>query len=125
MLMWLTEQPIKAQAKTSDSAIYNSTALLGFRIVSTPSLTAHLPLVLNNYSLGQIAFMSSRDGNDEIYIMNADGSGQTRLTDNPAYDAAPVWSPDGQRIAFYSTRDGNSEIYVMNADAGLSLKKIC
>ena len=38
---------------------------------------------------GQIAFTSDRDGNDEIYVMNADGYGQTRLTNNPTVDAAP------------------------------------
>jgi len=65
---------------------------------------------------GLIAFESRRDGNSEIYMMNADGSAQTRLTDNTADDAHPVWSPDGGRIAFESQRDGNSEIYVMNAD---------
>ena len=48
--------------------------------------------------------------------MNADGTAQTRLTNNAASDAYPVFSPDGQKIAFTSTRDGNSEIYVMNAD---------
>ena len=48
--------------------------------------------------------------------MNADGSGQRRLTRNPAGDSAPVWSPDGRRIAFVSERDGNPEIYVMNTD---------
>jgi len=48
--------------------------------------------------------------------MNADGSNQHRLTDNPAPDSYPAWSPDGTRIAFVSERDGNSEIYVMNAD---------
>ena len=48
--------------------------------------------------------------------MNADGSNQTRLTNNPAYDFSPIFSPDGTRIAFGSRRDNNIEIYVMNAD---------
>ncbi|HJX61829.1 MAG TPA: hypothetical protein VJ578_04595, partial [Dehalococcoidia bacterium] len=65
---------------------------------------------------GKIAFHSYRDGNAEIYVMNADGSGQTRLTNEPATDNLPSWSPDGSRIAFSSTRDGNAEVYVMNAD---------
>jgi len=47
--------------------------------------------------------------------MNADGTGQTRLTDNPADDVDPTWSPDGSKIAFYSNRDGDYEIYVMSA----------
>ena len=65
---------------------------------------------------GRIAFASNRDGNAEVYVMNADGSGQTNLTNNPASDAVATWSPDGTRIAFASYRDGNSEVYVMNAD---------
>jgi WD40 repeat protein len=65
---------------------------------------------------GRIAFVSSRDGNSEIYVVNADGTGLTRLTDDPAVDAYPAWSPDGSRIAFSSTRDGHYNIYVMNAD---------
>lgn len=48
--------------------------------------------------------------------MNADGSGQTRLTRNEASDSGIAWSPDGTRIAFSSNRDGNYEIYAMNAD---------
>jgi Tol biopolymer transport system component len=65
----------------------------------------------------KIAFSSNRDGNWEIYVMNADGSGVTRLTTNrSADDAAPVWSPDASRIAFHTNRDDNYEIYVMNAD---------
>ena len=65
---------------------------------------------------GKIAFISNRDGNPEIYVMNDDGSNQTRLTNHPAGDASPTWSPDGSRIAFQSDRDGNQEIYVMNDD---------
>ena len=65
---------------------------------------------------GKIAFVSNRDGNPEIYMMNDDGSNQTRLTNHPAGDASPTWSPDGSRVAFQSDRDGNPEIYVMNDD---------
>jgi len=63
-----------------------------------------------------IAFVSYRDGNAEIYVMNADGSSQMNLTGNTARDHAPAWSPDGRHIAFVSDRDGNGEIYVMNVD---------
>ena len=45
----------------------------------------------------KIAWTSRRDGNDEVYVMNADGSGQTNLTNNPAADLHPTWSPDGTR----------------------------
>jgi len=65
---------------------------------------------------GVIAFSSNRDGNSEIYVMNADGSDPRRLTDNSADDWSPAWSPDGMQIAFTSARDGNYEIYVMDAD---------
>ena len=48
----------------------------------------------------KIAFTSERDGNPEIYIMNADGSEQTRLTENDVHDSYPSLSPDGSKIAF-------------------------
>jgi len=64
----------------------------------------------------RIVFQSGRAGNLEIYTMNADGSGVTRLTKNRTRDVVPVWSPDGRKIAFTSSRDGNRELYVMNAD---------
>jgi hypothetical protein len=51
-------------------------------------------------SAARIAFVSDRDGNTEIYVMNADGTGQTRLTKDPGSDWSPVWSPDGTKIAF-------------------------
>jgi len=64
----------------------------------------------------QIAFSSDRDGNYEIYVMDADGQNQRRLTKNSADDRFPAWSPDSQRIAFTSNRDANWETYVMDAD---------
>ncbi len=63
-----------------------------------------------------IVFVSTRDGNREIYAMDADGRNQINLTNHPADDWMPSWSPDGERIAFVSYRDGNWEIYVMGAD---------
>ena len=67
----------------------------------------------------RIAFVSDRDGNPEIYVMDTDGGNLQNLTDNPAVDHSPSWSPDGKRIAFVSDRDGNpNEIYVMDTDGG-------
>lgn len=63
----------------------------------------------------KIAFMSVRDGNGEIYVVNAEGF-EVNLTNHPAEDWNPAWSPDGQKILFMSDRDGNREIYAMNAD---------
>jgi Tol biopolymer transport system component len=63
----------------------------------------------------RIAFATSRNGNNEIYVMDANGSNPTRLTTNSADDGGPAFSPDG-KIAFSSSRDGgNFEIYVMDA----------
>jgi hypothetical protein len=64
----------------------------------------------------RIAFESRRDGNSEIYVMEADGSNQVNLTRHEADDHAPAWSPDGSLIAFESLRDGAREVYVMSAD---------
>ncbi len=65
----------------------------------------------------KILFETTRDGNTEVYSINPDGTGATRLTNDPGVDRDAVWSPDGKRIAFRSTRDNSlGEIYVMNAD---------
>ena len=73
----------------------------------------------------QIAFVSNRDGDwefdfwkapSDIYAMTPDGANLINLTNHPAADGNPAWSPDGMQIAFTSDRDGNREIYVMNAD---------
>ena len=51
---------------------------------------------------GLIAFVSDRDGNGEIYMMDADGSNQRRLTHFRDFDGVPTWSPDGKQLAFYT-----------------------
>jgi TolB protein len=69
---------------------------------------------------GKIAFQSTQgsDGfTNDVYVMNADGKRQTRLTDDPGDDTTPIWSPQGDRIAFLSNRGGSGyEIFLMNAD---------
>jgi tricorn protease-like protein len=63
-----------------------------------------------------LVFFSNRDGNNEIYRMRADGSGQTNLTNDPGADETATFSPDGKRIVFASNRDGDYDVYRMNAN---------
>jgi serine/threonine-protein kinase len=71
----------------------------------------------------RIAFQSKRDGNQEIYVINVDGTGLRRLTNHPAVDGRPAWSPDSQWIAFESERDGKLDIYIMRAD-GTDVRRV-
>jgi len=68
---------------------------------------------------GRIAFVSDRDGNGEIYVMDPDGSGQTNLTQRSAHDWCPAWSPDASTIAFV----GDDEIWRMD-DHGNNLQQL-
>ena len=67
---------------------------------------------------GLIAFESNRSGNNEIYVMNPDGTIEVNLTKHPANDVFPSWSPDGTQILFASDRHqaGNLDVYIMNVD---------
>src|SRR5215207_8242431 len=105
------------------SAIVCSFMLVAQVIITTifTSSVFFLPTHANQSAFGtlagpneQIAFTSNRDGNGNIYVMNAgDGSNQTRLTYNEVRDTGSSWSPNGTKIAFASAKDGNLEIYLM------------
>ena len=82
-------------------------SIIDLTITTDPTITA---------TEGKIAFVSNRDGDREIYVMDADGINQINLTNNPDWDEQPAWSPDGRKIAFVSNRDGDREIYVMDAN---------
>ena len=83
------------------------------------------PLMVCVEAQARIAFSSDRDGNSEIYVMDADGGNPQNLTNHPDSDFHPSWSPDGKWIAFLSRRDQvpfkhgiTAEIYVMDAGGG-------
>ena len=67
---------------------------------------------------GRIAYVSYRDGDDEIYVQDLSTGQVEQITDNTSNDWRPVWSPDGGRIAYVSYRDGDYGIYVHDLDTG-------
>jgi len=73
----------------------------------------------------KIAFVSKDTGNDEIWVINIDGTGAKHLTSNKwEWDEHPSWSPDGTKIVFWSNRlGGRKQIWVMNAD-GTNLRNL-
>src|SRR5262245_35097761 len=75
---------------------------------------------------GQIAFVSDRDGSRKIYVMNADGSHQTRLTSSTLHDWHLSWSPDGTQVVFNSFRgkypDGFVELYQIDVNSQLETR---
>jgi len=102
--------------KETDKVVLSFVLLLGLVIAIIPMGMQTVWAGTFPGANGKIAFTSQRDGNDEIYVMNADSTAQTRLTNNTANDFNPSWSPDGAKIAFTSDKDFLFEIYVMNPD---------
>jgi dipeptidyl aminopeptidase/acylaminoacyl peptidase len=87
--------------------------------ISDPTLNfSYLPLPQADRA--KIAFTSNRDGSAQIYLMNPDGTEQTRLTYSGSNDDYSRWAPNGMKILFQSDRDHPetefADVYVMNAD---------
>lgn len=83
---------------------------------------AQVPPVVQG-PMGRIAFTLMLDGNNEIFVMNANGTGVVNVTHSPTDDYDPTWSPDGSKLAFTSKRNDNIDIYVVNAD-GSDLRRL-
>jgi Tol biopolymer transport system component len=111
------EGPVDLYVVSLDDA-YKVTGLTQF--TSSPEAIETTPDVSPDGS--EIAFSSDRDGDYEIFVMDADapedeGNVPLKLTDNATYlDGHPDFSPDGSKIVYESLRGGNADIFVMNAD---------
>ena len=77
---------------------------LGRLVLASAVVVGLIPLMVCVDAQAQIAFVSDRDWNLEIYVMDADGDNLRRLTNSPLGETEPSWSPDGERIAFVTTR---------------------
>jgi Tol biopolymer transport system component len=75
-----------------------------------------LPFVGSMSQAGKVATSLTIAANEDVYIVNANGTNLTRVTTNAGDDFRPIISPDGSRIVFVSLRDGNYEIYGINSD---------
>lgn len=99
---------------------------LGWGLTASNPTPVPTPTEPPNTGTGLIAFTSNRNGQNEIYLMNAVGAKLQRLTNNSANDSQPALSADGTKVAFVSNRDGNNEIYVqtIGSTGGDSLKRL-
>jgi tRNA A-37 threonylcarbamoyl transferase component Bud32 len=86
--------------------------------VSASNLSAQLDDASPRWSPdgARIAFVSLRQGNRDIFVMDADGANLEQLTTDAADDTYPTWSPDGEQIAFVSERGSAPNVYVLNLD---------
>ena len=102
--------------RTTRTLVTSSVATVGAGLALAVALTTGPAQAAFPGQNGRIAFVTARDGNSEVYVMNADGGGQTNVTNNPAGDSGAKFSADGRKIVFQSNRDsGDAEIYSMHS----------
>jgi Tol biopolymer transport system component len=90
----------------------------------TPVLDASItPTAVDVSPDGQFLAFYSAGPPEDLFVSRSDGTGRRRLTDDPARDRGPAWSPDGRQIAFFSDRSGSYEVWTINAD-GTGLKQL-
>jgi Tol biopolymer transport system component len=112
----VTSFPVPAKHKTSARA--EARAVFPNQQTQQTAKPSNRPL--GSSPLPKIAFGSVRNSdNHDIFVMDADGTNEVRLTTDLAYDDQPAWSPDGSTLAFMSDRNGNFEIYTMPGSGGV------
>jgi TolB protein len=121
--------PTKDQTPYRSRGNYILVLLAGWLVMACMCVSGGVPIATGPSSpvpipprngQDQIAFVSDRDGNLEIYVMNADGSGLTNLSNSPAADFYPAWSPDGNRLAWVSRGSAASDIYILESDGSFT-----
>jgi Tol biopolymer transport system component len=113
----------RADLKIDDPISGYGATLVNVRsITNSPNFDNYFPRVSPDGS--KVLFGSNRNGNGDIYVINIDGSGERRLTDDPADDGAATWAANGFEIAFDSNRDGDYDIYRTTLDNPGVVKKM-
>ena len=110
----------------SDVAVVSETSTTGESTGSSDAdseLTGKQTLIIaNTGGCSKIAFTMIENSNHEIFTVCPDGSQLSKLTDDPAEDIQPAWSPDGTKIAFTSNRSGSDQIYLISEESDIPIQ---
>ena len=115
-IIYCTDDDLRPPAKNAsdidiiDLQTHQITTVISGGINTYPALSPDGQRIAFRRILGEM--------NSEVFIADANGTNQRNLTNNPAFDGWPSWSPDGRQVAFASNRRGNQEIFVMTPDGG-------